>query len=225
MSLSAAVIDAMVAAGCTAEQLASAIKTANAEADALLAAKRAKAAEKKRRQRALVPGTNRDIAGQEGTEGDKVSPKKETSPTPPKEKTTPSSTEPNGSSKTRASRLPADWVLPIDWRQDAIKAGLPGDRIDLEAEKMRDWSLSSPSGAKLNWRAAWRNWSKGAAEKIPKRGQAPPKTAQPRGSDHFTNYAEELENGRAGNSRSHQGNWDDAEGVPIIAIEHYRRNA
>lgn len=154
-----------------------------------------------------------------------VSPKKETSPTPPKEKTTPSSTEPNGSSKTRASRLPADWVLPIDWRQDALKAGLPEDRIDLEAEKMRDWSISSPNGAKREWRAAWRNWVKGAAEKLPKGRGGTPQQPKPRGSDYFDMEAQERTNGRAADSRSNQGNWDDAEGVPIIAIEHYRRNA
>lgn len=155
-----------------------------------------------------------------------VSPKKENSPTPPKEKTTPSSTEPNGSSKTRASRLPADWVLPFEWRQDAINAGLPEDRIASEAERMRDWSLSAPSGAKLNWRAAWRNWAKGAAEKLPKRAQSPPsQRQQPKGADHFDNFAEELRHGRAGNSRGNQGDWDDVAGVPVLSIEHYRRNA
>lgn len=154
-----------------------------------------------------------------------VSPKKETSPTPPKEKTTPSTTEPNGSSKTRASRLPADWVLPVEWREDGIRAGLPPDRLNSEAEKMRDWSLSSPSGAKLNWRAAWRNWAKSAAEKLPRGRGGTPQQPKPKGADHFDNFAEELRHGRAGNSRGNQGDWDDAAGVPILSIEHYRRNA
>jgi len=67
----------------------------------------------------------------------------------------------------RSVRLSADWVLPEEWRQDAVKAGLPPQQIDAEAERMRDWSLSSPAGTKLDWRAAWRNWCKSAAERQP----------------------------------------------------------
>jgi len=149
-----------------------------------------------------------------------VPPKKETSPTPPKEKTTPSTTEPNGSSKTRASRLPADWTLPIEWRGDAVKAGLPQARIDLEAEKMRDWSISSPNGAKREWRAAWRNWVKGAADKLP-RGS--PAFSKPERPDHFANYTRELIDGQDRSHGSDSRDWDDAQGVPILAIDYERR--
>ena len=67
----------------------------------------------------------------------------------------------------RASRLSENWKLPVDWRQDALDLGLPEPRIDAEAAKMLDWSLSSPSGAKLDWRAVWRNWCRKAAEERP----------------------------------------------------------
>jgi len=67
-------------------------------------------------------------------------------------------------SPARAKRLPADWVLPNDWRQDAVDVGLDPSRCDIEAEKMRDWSRSAKAGAKLDWRAAWRNWCRKAHE-------------------------------------------------------------
>ncbi len=151
---------------------------------------------------------------------EEVSPKKETSPTPPKEKTTPSTTEPNGSSKTRATRLAADWVLPTEWRADALKAGLPQSRIDIEAEKMRDWSLSSPSGAKRDWRAAWRNWVKSAAEKLPRGSPKPNAFERP---DHFANYAQELSDGQNRNHRSDGSDWHDAQGIPVLTIDYERR--
>lgn len=99
MSLSPAVIDAMVANGATVEMLAAvmkaelaAIASERADAEALAAARRAAAAEKKRRQRAErpemplgrpemsrdVPGTHGDIAGHAGTP-----PETKVSPTPP----------------------------------------------------------------------------------------------------------------------------------------------
>jgi hypothetical protein len=148
------------------------------------------------------------------------SPKKETSPAPLKEKTTPSTTEPNGSSKTRATRLPADWTLPVEWRADAVKAGLPQNRIDLEAEKMRDWSISSPNGAKREWRSAWRNWVKGAADKLARGSPSFPRTERP---DHFANHTRDLIDGQDRSSRSHSSDWDDAQSVPVLAIDYERR--
>lgn len=150
---------------------------------------------------------------------EEVSPKKESSPTPPKEKTTPS-TEPNGSSKTRAARLPADWTLPTDWRQDALKAGLPADRIDVEAEKMRDWSISSPNGAKRNWRAAWRNWTKSAVERMPRSRGSPPRMP-PERHDPFKALALELSDEQDRSHRSDSRHWDDAQGVSVLTIDHH----
>lgn len=74
----------------------------------------------------------------------------------------------------KSVRLSESWTLPTGWGQDAIEAGLPAHLIDLEASKMRDWSLSSPNGAKKDWRAAWRNWCRGAAEKLPRARGSPP---------------------------------------------------
>jgi len=96
-------------------------------------------------------------------------------PTTPKEKT------PLGVQK-KAVRLPSDWVLPEDWVVDAIAVGLPAHLIDLEASKIRDWSRSSKNGAKLDWRAAWRNWCREAASRLPQ-NRSPPS----RPVDHLIN--------------------------------------
>lgn len=76
----------------------------------------------------------------------------------------------------RAVRLADDWLLPNEWRQDALDEGLPEIIIDREAAKMRDWSRSSKNGAKLDWRASWRNWCRSAAERLAPR---PPPSARP----------------------------------------------
>lgn len=71
--LSSAVLDAMVASGCSAEQIAAAVKASHSEQDAAIAAKREMAASRKRRQREReanshaqpdnVTRTERDNAG------------------------------------------------------------------------------------------------------------------------------------------------------------------
>lgn len=152
-----------------------------------------------------------------------VSPKKETSPTPPKEKTTPSQSVAIATSPKRAARLQGDWSLPVEWRQEAIAVGLPADRVDAEACKMRDWSLSSPKGAKLDWRATWRNWARQAAENTPKSRGSPPRQP-PNGSHHFNNLAEEMTDEPERTFGSDQGNWDDARGVPVLTISDFRRH-
>lgn len=91
----AALIRRMSSAGASPEAIAIAVEAIEAEQDRQ-AANRAKAAERKARQRARERDCHVTVTGQEC---DKVSPKKETSPTPPKEKTTPSKiSEANASS-------------------------------------------------------------------------------------------------------------------------------
>lgn len=88
MSL-ATTINAMVAAGCTPEQLAAVVCAHEASEAKRLAGKRAKDAERQRRSRLSRSVT---VTSRDGR--DDVPPKKEKSPTPPKEKTTPLSSEP-----------------------------------------------------------------------------------------------------------------------------------
>jgi hypothetical protein len=133
------------------------------------------------------------------------------------DKSLPSELEPQkqGSLAKRATRLAEDWVLPVEWRADALEAELPESLISLEAEKMRDWSRSAKNGAKIDWHAAWRNWAREAASRLARAG--PGRRERP---DHFKNYAREL-NGQAGNTGSDGRDWDDAPGVPIRAIQHH----
>jgi len=97
---------------------------------------------------------------------------------------------PKGGQK-KASRLPSDWTLPDEWRADALTAGLPPQRIDLEAAKMRDWSVNSAKGAKIDWRAAWRNWCREAADRTGIRGS--PMQSQPTLSAAFGQLARNMD--------------------------------
>lgn len=220
MPVSADTLRMLLAAGLTGDALVEVVASIDADHASAPKTKTAAAIRQERyRDRKAASSVTRDVT-RDVSDDAEVSPKKETSPAPLKEKTTPSTTEPNGSSKTRAARLTADWVLPFDWRADAIKAGLPPDRIDLEAEKMRDWSISSPNGAKREWRAAWRNWVKSAADKLP-RGS--PSFSKHERTDHFANHTRELIDGQDRSRRSDSRDWDDAQGVPILAIDYERR--
>lgn len=108
MSLSPVILDAMLAAGCTAEQIVAAVKAEAQEQDARAARKREADAARKRRQREKETVGHAESRGHSVTgadSADMVSPKKETSPTPPKEKTTPSQSEANASSKTPRAAL------------------------------------------------------------------------------------------------------------------------
>lgn len=58
----------------------------------------------------------------------------------------------------RGTRLAEDWVLPAEWRDLAIGLGLRGNEVDREAMKIKNWSMSSPNGAKVKWKQTWQNW-------------------------------------------------------------------
>lgn len=68
--------------------------------------------------------------------------------------------EPNGSSKKRGSRLPADWRLTKALGDWAMKEGLSEVSVRREADKFRDYWNGVPgkSGVKLDWDGTWRNW-------------------------------------------------------------------
>lgn len=120
----------------------------------------------------------RNKASQTVTSDAEVTPPKESSPTPPKEKQPPTKENtPLRGVQKKASRLPETWVLPDEWRADALAAGLPEPLADLEAAKMLDWSRSSRNGAKLDWRAVWRNWCREAAARLPRARGSPQQQA------------------------------------------------
>lgn len=97
------------------------------------------------------------------------------SPTPPFQN--PSSTTPpekqNG--RERASRLAADWTLPLEWQAWAeAEVGPEGQRmsparVTSEGAKFGDFwrAKAGKDAAKLNWLSTWRNWIRGALERMP----------------------------------------------------------
>ena len=65
----------------------------------------------------------------------------------------------------RATRLPADFVCDINYARDQ---GLPTRQALREAERFRDFWSAKPGkdGIKLDWPATWRNWVRGAADRL-----------------------------------------------------------
>jgi len=59
--------------------------------------------------------------------------------------------------KRRATRAPEDWWPSVSTIK-AIAGSLTSDQLDAEVARYRDWSRSSPKGAKLDHDAAFRNW-------------------------------------------------------------------
>lgn len=65
----------------------------------------------------------------------------------------------------RATRLPADWSLPDDWREwSANNTQLTSQQIAIEADKFRDYWTAQPGAkaTKTDWQATWRNWCRSA---------------------------------------------------------------
>jgi hypothetical protein len=165
MGISAAVLDAMVAAGCSAEQIAAAVKASLSEQEARAAEKRAKDAERQRRHRASrdVTVTDCDTAEQDVTEeGQKNVP-----PHPPIENKKPNPLPlQNPKADRRGSRLSADWQPSPEEVQWARSAGLPSNRIETVAAEFRDYWCAKPgaAGRKVDWSATWRNWVRKSLE-------------------------------------------------------------
>jgi hypothetical protein len=66
---------------------------------------------------------------------------------------------PNGVSK-KGSRLSENWTLPKDWGEWAVSEGVDEVSVRREADRFRDYWIgkAGQAGAKLDWRATWRNW-------------------------------------------------------------------
>lgn len=63
-------------------------------------------------------------------------------------------------SKSRGTRLTADWDIPHGWGEWAEQQGLTIKEINFEADKFRDFwvSKAGAGGSKADWEATWRNW-------------------------------------------------------------------
>jgi uncharacterized protein YdaU (DUF1376 family) len=69
--------------------------------------------------------------------------------------------------KSRGSRIPDDWILPLAWGQWAVSEGLTPDVVRVEADKFKDYWIgkSGKDAAKADWQATWRNWIRSALER------------------------------------------------------------
>jgi uncharacterized protein YdaU (DUF1376 family) len=81
-----------------------------------------------------------------------------------------------GKVQPRGARLTTDWAPDSRACEDAREAGLPTERIPLEAAKFRDYWAAQPGqkGVKADWPATWRNWCRKAAEQVPRVATGPP---------------------------------------------------
>lgn len=86
------------------------------------------------------------------------------------------------SSKSRASRLPADWILPKAWGDWAITEGMAEDRVRYEADQFRDYWLgvAGAKALKVNWKATWQKWARTAMDRAAERKRTfPPQSKAP----------------------------------------------
>ena len=124
-------------------------------------------------------------------------------------------------SKPKATRLSETWILPEDFRKWAFEKGLPSERIVIEADKMRNWSINAGRvGAKVDWFAAWRNWVQKAIDELPRRS-ARGSPDGPRGLEWFDEAAKWIdENGQERAETGAGRDQADAERAHQLAIEH-----
>jgi len=157
MTIKPEVLDAMVASGCTAEQIAAVVKASMGKGKT--GAQRQ--AEYKARKDAERQMTENDVIFVSSDENDEDPlPPKEKSPTPPKENT------PISETTKRARRLADDWVLPASWGRWALDEGYPEATIRLQADMFADFwqAKGGQDAAKLDWFKTWKNWMR----KVPK---------------------------------------------------------
>lgn len=184
MSVTPDMIDAMISAGLTREQMAVMLKATVARDERLKAEKKAKVAAKKKRQRAEVQlrpfdvpgtlgdiegheGTNGDSEGQIGTDGDELAPVSKEGPQTPKETTnqeiTPSAPKgasvPKGTDRRRGTRIPDGFEHSPEARQIAADFGFVGDAADEALAEFADYWRPLPGlkATKLDWLGTLRN--------------------------------------------------------------------
>lgn len=78
--------------------------------------------------------------------------------------------EANASPK-KATRLPSEWRLPMDWGEWSMAHGMTEPQVRGEADRFRDYwiSKSGRDGTKLDWQATWRNWCRTFIDRNPRK--------------------------------------------------------
>lgn len=225
------VIDAMLAAGCTAEQIAAVVK-ADARADAEKVAARREADRIRKRESRSREKQDKTTFASDLSRGqtvtardavDTVSPK-EIPPTPPKEITpsriTPST--PTGSSPTPRAELEAvldarHAAAVLDHRQ-RLRKPLTAHAAALLAKRLAEFPDPNAAADTMIERG-WQSIRPGWGEDAPRNRAGPGGRQAP--IDHFRNYADELRNGQDRDDAGATGDRHDAPGLPVRAIEHH----
>jgi hypothetical protein len=164
------ILRAMAAAGAGQDAILAAVEAAQAMEEEKRASKREKAKLRKQAQRDRERhASSRDVTLVTRDNGDvtvTACDKKERSPTPPKEKTTPyevsNETSPGvGPAKRRVgARIADDWQPSDDGIAFAEGRGLRGQDLRDEIAKFKNHfgSKTGKDAVKLDWQATWRNW-------------------------------------------------------------------
>lgn len=67
--------------------------------------------------------------------------------------------------KERGSRLSPTWELPDSDREWGLKCGLFNEQIDIQADRFKDyWISTTKNPLKIDWSATWRNWLRNAKD-------------------------------------------------------------
>ena len=217
----AAALKHMLAAGMDHDAIVAAVADMEANAPKDAQAERKRAADRDRLREKRLRAMSRDT----GDKGDMVSPKKETSPTPPKEKTTPSQSEPNGSSKTPRQAL--ECVLDqqragdvIEMRQ-RIRKPLTARAAELLAAQLAKWHDPNEAADAMVLHS-WQGFKPEYLQSKQARGS--PQRPPANGTHHFTTLAEETIDEPERAFGSDQSDRHDARGFPVVTIADYRRH-
>lgn len=185
--IKAEVLDALVAAGCTPEQIAAAVKASMGKSSgaARQAAYRARLKEKEANDSdvTVTEVTQSDVTlrnvTNDVTDGFSLSPVPLLSPIPPNNPLTP---KPSSKINKRGHRLPDDWTMSGPDLAYALSKNLSErEAVDLfERFCSWAWAASGPNALKANWHQAWQGWVQRDGPKIiaarttGQRSQGPP---------------------------------------------------
>jgi hypothetical protein len=219
-------LEAMMAAGCSAEQLVAVARAHEAVEQDRVAQRRAADAERQRRSRL---SRNVTVTPRDGCDG--TPPKKETSPTPPKEKTTPSLSEAALPRTERKHAWPDDFcdqVWSIFPKHVEKKAGMDALKAVHRADKL-DWQTLTTAITSLaatcepQFVPALHRWLKGERwtdqRPVAKPGAGPPQRRT------FGQLAAESAAEVAGYSHDHSHHQADDHRGPTLDIEPDRSGA
>lgn len=221
MSIIAAALKHMLASGMPHDAIVAAVADMEAAAAPVLPV-RTSGAERQARYRARKASQSVTSDVTSVTVTDQVPPKKETSPTPPKEKTTPSQSETNVSSKTPRAALEtvldadrAGQVIehrqrirkPLTIRAAELLAGqfaeCPDPNAAADAMVLNGWQ-----GFKPEWMQ--RQQARGSPQRQPQEKHDP-----------FKALAQDYTDEQDRSTGRDQRHWDDAQGLPVLTIEHH----